>query len=304
MTKYSRTAKFEDLRNQLQNSTETETRSRDIQNLEKRLNRIDSANFAAPDREVSDSSQHDPIHSRRRQSLDQNQAGSRSEDLLFNTQRFKDDSDNMQTEENDYLDQYIREVKQYNIDQGNAYSTNTNLNILKSIHGEKPEPVKPYPNQKQESTRKFQSQPAAKDTAEIPVMRSNKLWDQEDTEDFNAPAGSPLQNAMKQDTADIATEVQNLVNHSDQTVSDTAINNTIGLHLEADRTARQQLLNETTQMRAQLDDYEDNLTEVSDKMKHTNRILNFVLIVLILALAVVLMVVIYWIMLSKGVIGG
>lgn len=304
MTKYSRTAKYEDLRNQLQNSTETETRSRDIQNLEKRLNRIDSANFAAPDREVADDSQHDPIHSRRRQSFEQNQPTNSNNDLMFNTDRYKDDADNMQTEENDYLDQYIREVKQYNIDQGNAYSTNTNLNILKSIHGEKPEPAKPYPNQQQETTRKFQSQPAQKDTTEIPVMHSNKLWDQEDTEDFTAPVGSPLQNAMKQDTADIATEVQNLVNHADQPASDTAMNHTIGQHLEADRTARQQLLNETTQMRAQLDDYEDNLTEVSDKMKHTNRILNFVLIVLILALAVVLMVVIYWIMLSKGVIGG
>ena len=74
------------------------------------------------------------------------------------------------------------------------------------------------------------------------------------------------------------------------------------MHLAAERTARQQLLNETTQMRAQLDDYEDNLTEVSDKMNRTNRVLNGVLIVLIIALLVVLAVVIYWILSLRGVV--
>ena len=75
--------------------------------------------------------------------------------------------------------------------------------------------------------------------------------------------------------------------------------NTLEQRLEADRVTRQQLLNETTQMRAQLDDYEDNLSEVSDKMRHTNRILNIVLIVLILALLVIVFIVFYWIMLSN-----
>ena len=56
-------------------------------------------------------------------------------------------------------------------------------------------------------------------------------------------------------------------------------------------------------MRAQLDDYQDNLTEVSDKMKRTNQILNVVLIVLIIALSVVLVVVIYWVLQSQGVLG-
>ena len=52
-------------------------------------------------------------------------------------------------------------------------------------------------------------------------------------------------------------------------------------------------------MRAQLDDYEDNLSEVSDKMRQTNRILNIVLVILIIALAMIVGVVIYWIITSK-----
>ena len=74
------------------------------------------------------------------------------------------------------------------------------------------------------------------------------------------------------------------------------------MHLAAERTARQQLLNETTQIRAQLDDYEDNLTDVSDKMNRTNRVLNGVLIVLIIALFVVLLGVIYWILSLRDVV--
>lgn len=70
--------------------------------------------------------------------------------------------------------------------------------------------------------------------------------------------------------------------------------------LEDDRTTRQRLLNETTQMRAQLDGYEDNLSEVNDKMRYTNRILNLVLVVLIIALVVILFILIYWVVLSRG----
>ena len=116
---------------------------------------------------------------------------------------------------------------------------------------------------------------------------------------------------------DIMQEVQNLVNGTSssytqpeepsspfvndyESKSDSFMStDTFNRRLEADRTTRQQLLNETTQMRAQLDDYEDNLSEVSDKMRQTNRILNIVLVILIIALAMIVGVVIYWIITSK-----
>ena len=55
-------------------------------------------------------------------------------------------------------------------------------------------------------------------------------------------------------------------------------------------------------IRTQIGEYEDNLNDVNDKMHRTNQILNIVLIILIIALALVLAVVIYWVLLSKGVI--
>ena len=106
---------------------------------------------------------------------------------------------------------------------------------------------------------------------------------------------------------DIAAEVQNLIREQDQPQPQPQPvpayePRPAAPRVEDQRTAHQQLLNETTQMRAQLDDYEDNLTEVSDKMQQTNQVLNIVLIVLIVVLIAVLGLVIYWILLSKGIL--
>ena len=72
--------------------------------------------------------------------------------------------------------------------------------------------------------------------------------------------------------------------------------------IRQEKDVHEKLLNETNQMKAQMDEYEDNLTDVSDKMQHTTRILNFVLVVLIFALLVVLGVVAYMVLLNKGTI--
>jgi hypothetical protein len=135
-----------------------------------------------------------------------------------------------------------------------------------------------------------------------PVTNTRKTF----TEDLfeNDDEAADTQTAQNLTKEDIMAEVQNLVNGTKQPeVSDAGQtgSDAYDRNFDAERTARQQLLNETTQMRAQLDDYEDNLNEVSDKMRHTNQILNIVLVVLIIALAVILGIVIYWIVLSRGV---
>ena len=205
------------------------------------------------------------------------------------------------------------------MDQGNAYSQNTDLNILKSLNMDRnAAPSKPYPSEPAQkpfdaetvSRAASASQPVQKqETSDIPFQKK----DDSDFEDYlSDDSNPPLSDTRTMTREDIAAEVQNLIRNAQKNQpaaspapsvsrNNDRYDNTRD-HLEADRTARQQLLNETTQMRAQLDDYEDNLTEVSDKMKHTNRVLNIVLIVLIVALVVVLGVVIYWVLMSRGII--
>lgn len=313
MATLSRTKKYQDLRNRLQHDTNADALStNDLSRFQKRLNEIDSQNFSYKENASSDS--HNAEHARNLNTQQQTQQPLRRHKQTqdkdpFANISFSANENNDVTFDNDYLDQYIREVKQYNIDQGNAASENTSLNILKQIErNNSATPKKPYPSSNSH-------------TADIPFLSSQSSSSNRYSQDVKQSSSSqedtqPTQAMSKED---IMQEVQNLVNGTSSSytqpqpeepsspfVNDYESKNdsfmstdTFNRRLEADRTTRQQLLNETTQMRAQLDDYEDNLSEVSDKMRQTNRILNIVLVILIIALAMIVGVVIYWIITSK-----
>ena len=338
MAKYSRVSKYEDLRNRLQNDTDTSIESKDLSKFEQKLNDISSTHFEAPKEQTYDSENYDPIHARRRQYLD-NTTTSVNTATNTNTQvetkpTFTRETDNVNYTpfNNDYINDYIREVKQYNLEQGNAYSTNTDLNVLHSINKDKtpPVPSKPYT----EETKSYdlnpfyaaRKEPVEKNdsptislkktlndsyntrdsyTSEIPTFKSNKRTFDEFMDDDNDDLDT---GTMTKE--DIATEVQNLIrgqnfdstSSSNKKSSKKDHSDTLDYHFEAERNARQQLLNETTQMRAQLDNYEDNLSEVSNRMVHQDKMISNVLIVLIIVLIVVLLVVVYWILNANGIL--
>lgn len=302
MATLSRTKKYQDLRDRLQHDTSTDSLStNDLSRFEKRLNEIDSQNFSYTQKNTSDSFaagharnhdiQKEPELLRRKKS-----------EPTFDTSAFSTNENDV-TFDNDYLDQYIREVKQYNIDQGNAASENTSLNILKQIERNNSKaPDRPYPR----STSQTTDIPFINEVKEEPKQQINQQ-----------PSTQEVQPTQVLSKEDIMAEVQNMVNGtstptpstpvqtespfvSDSFDFDKSMNtDTFNRRLEADRTTRQQLLNETTQMRAQLDDYEDNLSEVSDKMRQTNKILNLVLVLLIVFLAIIVGIVVYWIVVTK-----
>lgn len=364
MAEYSRTNKYRELREKLQNDTGSDdVNTKDLSRFESRLNRIDSTNFKAPEEKrttVAEGGTHARTVEKPKEMLRRTQAKSLSPS--FDTGYVTNENDTA-TFDDDYLNRYIKEVKDYNIAQGTADSENTSVNILRQLRRnqekdeEKKAPSRPYPKRSifRETDDEDDDFP---DTTDIGFGKTRTLASDErpapsktgpsqnftrhrpqDTRTENlsrtlfgeddTPASEEKPNvnsapASSQDThaatgndqnltkEDIMAEVQNMVNGNSQNTSDnsspfvtnnsSASDNRDPYSSQAvdDRTARQQLLNETTQMRAQLDDYEDNLSEVSDKMRHTNRILNIVLVVLILALAIILGIVIYWIVLSRG----
>lgn len=300
MATLSRTKKYQDLRDRLQHDTSTDSLStNDLSRFEKRLNEIDSQNFSYTEKNTQDS--YNAGHARNHDVKNEPEVLRRKKvEPTFDTSSFLTNENDV-TFDNDYLDQYIREVKQYNIDQGNAASENTSLNILKQIERNNSKaPDRPYPR-------------STSQTTDIPFVNETK----EETKQTSSSVQEyqPTQALSKED---IMAEVQSMVNGtstptpvsqpaqdsspfvSDSFDFDKSMNtDTFNRRLEADRTTRQQLLNETTQMRAQLDDYEDNLSEVSDKMRQTNKILNLVLILLIVFLAIVVGIVVYWIVVTK-----
>ncbi|MGM9941097.1 MAG: hypothetical protein ACI32N_03810 [Bulleidia sp.] len=306
MAQLSRYEKYRDLRAKMQSDTgSTGYESQDLADFASRLNQIDADNFAAPDPFSGDS--FSAAHARNTAEASSSRPLRRTQSSRMNPLSEKQKPAYSYPEEDtfghDYLDQYIREVKKYNIEQGNAASENTQMNILSSLHKtEETPPSRPYRRQP-EPVR-------SQDTADIPFVRKQR---DDDTEKLSKASQDTTQGqAMTRE--DIMAEVQNLVNGTSkpsyQIPDDSSPSfhddrksgmseDTFNRHLEAERSTRQQLLNETAQMRAQLDDYEDNLSEVTNKMRQTNRILNIVLVVLIIALAVIFGVVIYWIMTTK-----
>lgn len=327
MAEYSRTKKYQDLRNSLQSDTGTDSipATKELSRFANRLNQIDSNNFSAP-KEYNDNyegshvrstlsriTSAEPMETEVKNDVEEDN----DSNSFFHSGSYQRSEEFSPSFDNDYLDQYIREVKEYNIAQGNAVSENTTVNVLHNLQKNTkeeegtPAPRKPYSStnstvkNKQQvpySSNTPEVQKSFEDTADIPFITPKKYSSSSNSSSYydSEPVSSDSQSRTKED---IMAEVQSMVNGkvSEQPVSSRPApvrpsydqDSFARMSYDTDRTTRQQLLNETTQMRAQLDDYEDNLSEVTDKMRRTNSILNIVLIVLIISLIVILGIVIY-----------
>ncbi len=328
MAELSRTEKYRELRNRLQHDIDDDISTKELSRYKRRLNQINSDNFAAPEDYTEDD--HDAAHAKVLPPSDDPIFTETPEiDLGFNADDIFEQNENHSGFDNDYLDEYIREVKQYNIDQGHAVSDKTSLNVLNQLDATRkmqeassaplrpyprpatspapapkpvPEPVKPAVKQPKPKP-KPKVEEITNETSDIPyfVPHGGSFGGSENTERMDPiPSTAPEEDTKTMSKEDIMAEVQSLVNGKRTGTSDYMTDDSYRSHLDSDRNTRQQLLNETTQMRAQLDDYEDNLSEVNDKMNQTNRILNIVLIVLIVAVAVLLLIVLYWIFIVSG----
>ena len=285
MAELSRMKKYEELRNKLQEVDENVS-TKELSRFEKRLNQLDANNFSLNNQVLNDS--HNPLHARSNESVS-----------------FTKDSDpnvildKTQTYDDPFLDEYINEVKQYNLDQGNAISTNTNVNVLNSIRNDlntNPK-QKPYLSSYQkpidfENSKDLSMQAERRDTTGlVNTERMNVIED-----------SNPFEDSQTMSKDDIMAEVQSLVNGEMKDSYAPMGTDTFQRHITNDnRNAQQQLLNETTQMRAQLDDYEDNLSEVNGKVSEVMRLSNIILTVFIFFLVIALICFIYLLILSRGV---
>ena len=374
MTKYSRTSKYEELRNRLQNDTEPDLRTRELSEYEAKLNRISGSKPEAP---VSYSAEdHDPLHARHSEYLQEEVKPAAEADTgtldfgLSNALFSRNENYHTASFNNEYLDEYLKEAKLYNVEKGNAFSTDTDVNILKSLkETPKPKPApKPYvePEKPAGNTLSYISSfvSPAQNQKEVPAVKPQEVKPEKPAEPVRPavqerPVQKPVQQARpaapKPVQAPPVQEAPAANEQNDATLEDLMffprkdennyyrefINNRtqkeessepstktmtredIAAEVQSMRVAqepvsepkpaayadddpdyrtRQQLLNETAQLRVQMDDYEDNLTAVSDSMQKTNRVLNGVLIVLIVTLSVMLLVVLYWILSSRGIL--
>lgn len=285
MGKYSRTAKYEELRNQLQNDAEGQIETKDLSKFANRLNKIDSSSFDSMS--VNDSGvdsanrvRKDPINENLDQNAEVEHTGGVEEITTF---------------DNEYLDEYINEVKQYNKEKGRITTDDTQINILHELRGN-PKPSKLVDIDElnvNKSTVEFKPkkelsiEPSFDETTSIPFMNDTMMNTQISMELSKMLGGEMAIEGEEKEPDDF----QKLI-----------LPFNIEERFEEEKTARKQIVDETAKMKVQLNQYQGNLSEVQEKVAHSNRILNFILVVLILALVVVICIIGYWMLLNRGVI--
>lgn len=285
MGKYSRTAKYEELRNQLQNDAEGQIETKDLSKFANRLNKIDSSSFDSMS--VNDSGmdsanrvRKDPINENLDQNAEVEHTGGVEEITTF---------------DNEYLDEYINEVKQYNKEKGRITTDDTQINILHELRGN-PKPSKLVDIDElnvNKSTVEFKPkkelsiEPSFDETTSIPFMNDTMMNTQISMELSKMLGGEMAIEDEEKEPDDF----QKLI-----------LPFNIEERFEEEKTARKQIVDETAKMKVQLNQYQGNLSEVQEKVAHSNRILNFILVVLILALVVVICIIGYWMLLNRGVI--
>lgn len=227
---------------------------------------------------------------------------------------------------NEYLDDFIKEVRQYNIRKGTRESENTQVDILnqlnavnrakrthyvESIQDESPvETLKPLLN-KEDIALEVQNLLREDSDDEIeeeikPIMPEPETDALEP--DMTIQMNAPVQTIIKEEVFDEA--VEEVVEEEEEPIlkkrslfkkkekeepEESDIEET-----KVEPTLHKKILEETQQLRVQMDEYEDELTDLSDGVEKTNKLLNFVLCFLILVLLVIIGFIAYSLLKAGG----
>ena len=347
MQNMSRKAKYEKLRQELQNDAESQISTKGISAYAERLSRLDTT--ATQQLEVKEEENHDPIHLRR--------------EAYFADETQKEKAGTATSSfNNEYLDEYISEVKEYNKQRGLLASEDTQVNILKQLREQSS--IRPFEEKmvstskdnllddmdipsfvlpeddtlrntislevkqlldqsgnSQEMLKTLEPSPEIKKprrmkppveeeefTDSQPILEEDDEeeddeWDDEDEEETKKPRWKLFgrRHDDEDDEEDETQEDDEDWEDDDETQPHRFFGK-LRSHMQEEKELREKLMSETVQLRAQMDDYEDELNDMNDSVSYTNRLLNFILVLLILALLVVLGIVVYWILLQKGII--
>ena len=311
MEKLSRVKKYAELRKSIETDNNIDktlhTEENGALEQEETLKKFDSSIFKKVD--IKEDGEYTPVREKKEEPLEQPPV---------------DD-----TFTNEYLDDFIKEVREYNIRKGTRESDNTQADILYQLNAanrakrshyiqeiqDEPQPEEPkktvlsrddialqvqnllkeeeapLPESDMRFTKEPVETPAYRAEAEDveyeePVLEKAPVVESfqpqpaavEAVEEYapqpeqrpQRPAKKIIQPAMMEDAFEDEDEIPVKKDAPQQVV----------LH--------KKLLEETQQLRVQMDEYEDELTDLSDGVEKTNKLLNFVLCFLILVLLVII----------------
>ncbi|MFV0480050.1 MAG: hypothetical protein ACK5LZ_05720 [Anaerorhabdus sp.] len=359
MSKFSRTAKYEDLRNDLQNDVDEKAIPNDLSYFANRLNKIDEEEFqeiaekpkaTEPERVRPNIWKDDFFEEEEDLFGEDYQELEARVDLAQEKKRAMENTQKMATFDNEYLDEYLLdEVKSYNREQGITTEDQLQSKLLSEIRGEKPVQVRErVAHEKSEKALletatlqrwgdaedevSFQEPPRAqRGQSQVeeyatyrqqevispfgytnekiqPETKNNQRYFDETTMLTGTPEyskSSEFESDFSQFVAQQSVEqpqTQYVASPFEESYPSSKQSKQLERQLVQERTERETLLRETTQIKMELDEYKGNLTEMEEKFDNSNRMLNFILIIFILICLVVVGVAVYWILLNRGLI--
>ncbi len=325
METLSRVKRYEDLRKQIEDdSIGTDTPPEEkLQSYAKRLNEIDPSIF----KKVTITEEEPNTPQRER----------------VETSIYDDNDSTMQEFRNEYLDDFINEVREYNIKKGNRESENTQIDILNRLNAVsrakrsdyiqniedevkevkqeeaviqnrediaaqvksllEEEALQPEPLIQRTDTKKADESKPAEATVE--VMKPTDVTSQELKKESPAkqpktkmtPSAQPVN--VNQSAAE-KKEKQPVMQNKPKPKPVAA--KELQAEVEREQKLHQKLVEETQQLRVQLNEYEDDLNDLSEGVEKTNKMLNVILGCLILALLVIIGIIIYWVIQAGGLV--
>lgn len=346
MDTLSRVKKYEDLRKQIEdNSLGAETLPQEkLQDYAQRLNEIDPSIFKKVN--ISDEEPYRP---------------ERERDVRVRVEQ----ESTVGEFRNEYLDDFINEVREYNIKKGNRESEDTQIDILNQLNAVSRAKRSDYVQSIEDEVK---TTPEVNATASLNreeiAAQVKSLLEEEPQNDM--PVHEPIVSSfireetpvepivsqpiktepIKEAVTPVYTESKSIEHTSEmQRFMDQAATDTLQVQMPKvtqpkttleselppvqekrhpfvnrkpkptpvptkeeqaevmrEQKLHQKLVEETQQLRVQLNEYEDDLNDLSEGVEKTNKMLNVILGCLILALLVIIGIIVYWIVQAGGLV--
>ncbi|MBQ7890946.1 MAG: hypothetical protein IJ359_02170 [Erysipelotrichaceae bacterium] len=225
-----------------------------------------------------------------------------------------------------FMDDILLEAKKYSVDMGQRAAIDTTATILSELTQSEQEPVAFELEETADDSFDLEfaaeiegllNDPATENVEEAEVVEEPEELQAQIEAIINDNMTAPFfEEDEEVEEVEIEEEAVEEVEPEEETVVENTQNNSIISHeierddymeltmkLDQERIFREEMMQKTKQMKLQLDEYETELNTVSNKVSHTNMVLNFVLILLILALFCLLGFIAYWALVDRGLIG-
>lgn len=173
---------------------------------------------------------------------------------------------------NEYLDEFIREVKEYNIKKGNAVSQDTQVNILNELSGN------------EEARNEY--------VEEIDHFAY--------FEDISKQVEALISDERIEEVEEVVEEKKDEFLKPEQ-ITPTYQEDTLKIDLDVKPEIDEEaILDQTRKIEIKMDEYQENVVEISNKVNRTNFILNLIVAILIVLIIAVIGLAIYYVVNLRG----